>query len=114
MTLILSFRYFWFAMALVGAILPLSQFLPWALEDAGHVWLFMDQALTTPAARTVAADIVWAALCFSLYGATVMVRTRAWWLVLPLILTWTVGLSCGLPLFLALRAPPQAQNAKGS
>ncbi len=101
---ILSVRSFWFAMALIGAILPLSQLLPWAMADAGNIWLFMGQALTTPAARTVAADILWAALCFSLYAAIVMVRARTWWLALPIALTWTVGLSCGLPLFLALKA----------
>ena len=81
----------------------LSQFLPWLAEDLGNFVLFLEQATTTPAAMTVAADILWAAAVFSAYVLVQAVRTRTWRLLWAVLLTWTVGLSCGLPLYFALR-----------
>ena len=96
-------RWPWWMAALIGAILPLSQFLPWLAEDLGNFVLFLEQATTTPAAMTVAADILWAAAVFSAYVLVQAVRTRTWRLLWAVLLTWTVGLSCGLPLYFALR-----------
>lgn len=95
-------RAVWLALALIGAILPLMQFLPWVSADPARFLLFWDQATTTPAAKTVMADILWAAFVFSALVIYQAVRTRAWHLLLAVLATWSLGLSCGLPLFFAL------------
>ena len=59
--------------------------------------------VTTPAARTVMADILWAAAVFSVFVVIEAMRLRAWRLLFAVLLTWTVGLSAGLPLYFALR-----------
>ncbi|MGB0784609.1 MAG: DUF2834 domain-containing protein [Alphaproteobacteria bacterium] len=99
-----STRFFWYAMALIGAILPLYFLLPWAAEDPGNIWLFLEQATMNPASHTVAADIVWAAIVFSVYAILDAVRSRSLGLIVPIALTWTIGLSCGLPLFFAMKS----------
>ncbi len=98
-----SNRLIWWIIALIGAILPLAQYLPWALEDAGNIGLFLAEATTTPAARGVLADILWAAAVFSLWVSVRAWQTKAWRLLLTVLATWTLGLSCGLPLYFALR-----------
>ena len=96
-------RWIWWVAALIGAILPLSQFLPWALEDAGNIGLFLRESMTTPAARTVLADVLWAAAVFSAFAVVQAWRTKSWTLLFSVLATWTVGLSCGLPLYFALK-----------
>lgn len=97
-------RAVWLLLALVGAILPLMQFLPWVSTDPARFLLFWDQATTTAAAKTVMADVLWAALVFSALVIIQGIRTRAWHLLLAVLATWTIGLSCGLPLFFGLLA----------
>lgn len=96
-------RWIWWLAALIGAILPLSQFLPWALEDAENIGLFLRESTTTPAARAVLADILWAAAVFSVFVVVQAWRTKSWKLLFAILATWTLGLSCGLPLYFALR-----------
>ena len=103
MTAFPNLRPFWYVMALIGAILPYYFFLPWALEAPENVGLFLQQATLNPASMTVAADILWAAFAFSLYVGILVARTRQWSLLVTILLTWTIGLSCGLPLLLAMR-----------
>lgn len=98
-------RVIWWIAALIGAILPLSQFLSWAFEDASNIGFFWREATTTPAARTVIADILWAAGVFSIWVTVRAWQAKSWRLLLAVLATWTVGLSCGLPLYLALKGP---------
>lgn len=96
-------RLLWWIAALIGAILPMIQFLPWAFEDASNIGFFWQEATTTPAARTVMADILWAAGVFSVWAVIRAWQTKSWRLLLAVLATWTVGLSCGLPLYFALK-----------
>ena len=96
-------RWPWWLAALFGAILPLYFFLPWFIQDTANFFLFGQEAATTAAARTVLADIVWAALVFSVFVVIEVFRTKRFRLLWTLLLTWTIGLSCGLPLYFALR-----------
>lgn len=98
-----SDRWPWWIATVVGAALPLYFFVPWLIQDLGNFSLFVQQGTTTPAAQTVMADVVWAALVFSAYVILIILRTRAWRLLFCVLLTWTIGLSCGLPLYFALR-----------
>ena len=99
----LKFRWPWWLAALIGAILPLSQLLSWISENPANIVWFWDQSTQTPAARTVMADILWAAFVFSLFVMGQCIRTKNYRLLWSVVLTWTIGLSCGFPLYFALQ-----------
>ena len=96
-------RWPWWIATLIGAFLPLYFAVPWFMEDPSNYFLFMDQAATTPAAQTVLVDVLWAALVFSIFVVVQAWRTKKKRLILAVLFTWTIGLSCGLPLYFALR-----------
>ena len=91
------------ALALAGAILPYVIFVPWLAAHGLAPGLFFAQLFATAPATIFAADVLFAALVFVIFALAEGRRlgmTRLW--LYPLV-TFTIGLCCALPLFLALR-----------
>ena len=91
------------ALAVLGTVVPLSQFLPWLLEHGPNASLLLQQALAERLSAFAWADVVVSALTVIAFVRVEGERLdmRGTWL--PLVGTLAVGPSLGLPLFLWMR-----------
>ncbi len=93
----------YFALAAIGAALPLSAFLPWFARHGLDFPFFFTELFVNRISSFFAFDVIVSALVLPLFivvqGARDGVAGR-WWAVAA---TFTIGVSCGLPLFLGLR-----------
>jgi Terpene cyclase DEP1 len=90
--------------ALVGLILPYSQFLPWIVEhQALNISFFMRDLFANKISAFFALDVIVSAIVLILFIHSEGKRLRMRLLRLPTIGTLIVGVSLGLPLFLYLR-----------
>jgi len=90
------------ALAVLGTVLPLAQFVPWLAAHGLDMRLFAEQLFANRIGGFFAMDVLVSAIV-----VIVLVRGEGrdvpgGWLAIPA--TLLVGVSCGLPLFLMLRA----------
>lgn len=90
-------------LAVPGALLPLTAFLPWLGLHGLDVSRFAGDLFANPVSSFFALDVIASALVLTLFIIVQGRRdsVRALWL--PIAATFLIGVSCGLPLFLALR-----------
>lgn len=96
-------KYFYGVLALLGTILPYSQFIPWVYEQGFDIRQFIYEAGQSQISGFAWMDILVASavlIGFILYEGRKKQMKHLW---LPVIATVTVGVSLGLPLFLLLR-----------
>lgn len=90
-------------LCVLGAAIPLTAFVPFALENGLDLGLFVQEMFGTQVATFLSADLIlsslalWVFIYFELRKRPI----RYWWLAI--IANVGVGLSLGLPLFLLLR-----------
>lgn len=103
----------WLLLAIVGTILPMSQFIPASIAGEFSVRALVRDVTDTRLARGVAADLAVAAttgvLLIILDG--VRRRIRGWWIAL--LGTFLIGFSFGLPFYLYLRDRAERSLAGG-
>lgn len=93
----------WMLLAVPGALLPLAAFLPWLGIHGLDAPLFLTHLFANPVSSFFALDVILSALALTLF---IIVQGRRdgvplpW---LPVARTFLIGVSFGLPLFLALR-----------
>ncbi|MEJ2765365.1 DUF2834 domain-containing protein [Photobacterium sp. MCCC 1A19761] len=92
---------------ILGILLPYGAFLPWLMTHGLDVIRLIQDAIANPISIFAWLDVVVAALALATFivtdGKAHGVRFR--WLAL--IGTFTVGVSCGLPLYLYLKEKQQ-------
>lgn len=90
-------------LAIVGFLLPMSQFTPWALEHGLDIGKFLADLFSNRIGGFFGFDVFVAAIVTILLiqqeGKRLQLQNR----FIPIIGTLLVGVSFGLPLFLALR-----------
>jgi hypothetical protein len=90
-------------LATAGAAVPLAAFLPWLALHGPDLPLFAHDLFANRVAAFFGLDVIVSALVLFV---SVLIETRraamrhGW---LPILATCLIGVSCGLPLFLALR-----------
>ena len=90
-------------LCVLGALIPLAVFVPFALENGLDMGLFVQEMFGTQVSSFLSADLIissltlWAFIYFELRKRQI----KYWWLAI--IANVGVGLSLGLPLFLLLR-----------
>ena len=96
-------RRLYLSLALIGAILPYSQFLPWLAKHGPNLPLLLTELFSTRMGAFFGLDVLVSAVVLLIFirreGAAREMRD----LWLPIAATCLVGVSCGLPLFLYLR-----------
>jgi hypothetical protein len=96
-------KHLYLALAVVGTLLPLSQFLPFLRDHGVDASLFVQQLFATPVGAffgldvLVSAIVLWVFVYFEGRAASIPYRWA------PVLATLVVGVSLGLPLFLYLR-----------
>ena len=87
----------------LGALLPLSQFVPWVIENGLDVPLFFQELFSTKIGGFFGMDVIVSAMvlfvCIFAEGKRLEIPN----LWIPLVATLSVGVSLGLPLFLYMR-----------
>jgi hypothetical protein len=93
----------WLALALVGAVLPYSQFLPWLAEHGPNVPLLFTELFSTRMGAFFGLDVMVSAVVLIAFIRREGAKRKMRMLWLPIAATCLIGVSCGLPLFLYLR-----------
>jgi hypothetical protein len=96
-------RWWYLTLAVIGAVLPYSRFVPWLLEHGLNLPLFISELFSTRIGGFFGLDVLVSAV--ALLGFIRRERAlrplRHTWLAI--VATLLIGVSCGLPLFLYLR-----------
>lgn len=87
----------------LGALLPLSQFIPWVVENGLDVPLFFQELFSTKIGSFFGMDVMVSAVVLFVFIFTEGKRLEIPNLWLPVFATLSVGVSLGLPLFLYMR-----------
>ena len=103
-------RWICLALAVWGAIYPMVYFLQWFGENgydlAGMVGAWHANAATSG----LVWDLTIAAIALAVWILAEVVRRRMWHGLIAIPATFCIGVSCGLPLYLFLRARPGGQG----
>jgi hypothetical protein len=99
------------SLALIGAVLPYSQFLPWLAEHGPNVPLLFTELFSTRAGAFFGLDVLVSAVVLIAFIRGEGARRKMPILWLPIAATCLIGVSCGLPLFLYLRERQLASDA---
>lgn len=104
-------KYVYGLLSLIGIALPYSQFIPWVRQNGFNFSLLIEEIMKTRISSFAWLDVIVSAIVligFILYEGK---RNRMRLLWIPVIGTFTVGVSFGLPIFLFLR---ELHNEKGN
>ena len=86
-----------------GAVLPLSQFIPWVAEHGLNIPLFLQELFSTRIGGFFGMDVIVSAIVLIYFILFEGRRRQTSYLWLPVAATLSVGVSLGLPLFLYMR-----------
>ena len=96
-------RWVYLSLALIGAVLPYAQFLPWLAEHGPNLPLLLAELFSTRAGAFFGLDVLVSAVVLIAFIRREGARRKMNLLWLPIAATCLIGVSCGLPLFLYLR-----------
>jgi len=96
-------RWWYLFLAVLGAILPYSQFVPWLVDHGLNLRLLLIELFSTRIGGFCGLDVLVSAVAllgFIRRESALRAVPHKW---LPVVATLLIGVSCGLPLFLYLR-----------
>jgi hypothetical protein len=96
-------RTLYLTLAVVGAVLPYSQFLPWLMKHGLNVPMLFTELFATNVGAFFGLDVIISAIALIAFIRREGSRRNMRKLWLPITATCLIGVSCGLPLFLYLR-----------
>jgi 4-amino-4-deoxy-L-arabinose transferase-like glycosyltransferase len=90
-------------LCVLGAVIPMTVFVPFALENGADMGLFVREMFGTQVASFLSADLMLSSLALwvFIFFEVRKQKIKYWWL--SIIANFAVGLSLALPLFLLLR-----------
>jgi hypothetical protein len=100
-------------LAILGAVLPLSAFVPWAVANGFDPRLFFEELFANRVSAFFGLDVIIAAVVviFFAHAEARRARLRRPWI--PVVATLLVGVSFGLPLLLLMRdEEPRQREAR--
>ena len=96
-------RLLFLALAILGTVLPMRYFLAWFGENGFSIMGMVDAWHVNAATSGLVWDLTIAALALTLWVLIETVQQRNWLALVAIPATFCIGVSCGLPLYLALR-----------
>jgi hypothetical protein len=95
-------RWWYLSLAIAGAVVPYSFFVPWLMEHGLNIGLMVRELFSTRMGAFFGCDVLLSAVVvISFIRRDRAARVSNRWV--PMLATCLVGVSCGLPLFLFLR-----------
>lgn len=89
------------ALAVAGLLIPYSQFVPYLLENGLNIGMILSDISSSRIAAFGWLDVAVSAVVLVVMILDERDGIRHWWL--PVVDTFTVGISCGLPMYMYLR-----------
>lgn len=100
-------RLIYLGLAVIGTIWPMRYFLQWFSENGFSISGMVDAWHANPATSGLVWDLTIAAAALVVWMLAEVYQRKDWWvLAICLPATFCIGVSCGLPLYLFLRARP--------
>ena len=94
----------WLALAVWGAVHPMYWFVTHMRETGTGLGGLIDAWYVNASTTGLTWDLTIAAVTLTIWVIVEAVRSRDWWRLLAVPATYCIGVSCGLPLYLYLRA----------
>lgn len=102
-------RTIYLVLCFVGFVLPYSQFVPWAMVHGVDGPLFIHELFSTRIGGFFGMDVIVSAIVLTVFVLIEGRRLEMPKLWIPVLGTFLVGVSFGLPLFLYMRHPYTAR-----
>ena len=99
-------RWVWAALAVWGAVHPMSWFLTWFATEGWSLTRMVEAWHANAATSGLVWDLTIAAITLTVWVLAEVAVRRNWIALLAIPATFAIGVSCGLPLYLFLRAKP--------
>jgi hypothetical protein len=96
-------RWLYLPLAVIGAVLPYSQFVPWLAAHGLNLRLLFEELFSGRVSTFFGLDVIVSALVLLVFIFREGTERKMRMLWLPVAATCLIGVSCGLPLFLYLR-----------
>lgn len=91
----------YFLLFIVGVVVPYYEFISFIFENGFDFKLLFDQLIATRISRFFAYDIIISAIVLLVFILNEKTGVKNYWV--PILATFTIGVSAGLPLFLYQR-----------
>lgn len=99
-------RLIYLALAIWGAIHPMSYFIAWFQDHGWQLGPMIDAWYVNDATSGLVWDLTIAAVALTVWILAEVWARRNWVSLLAIPATFCIGVSCGLPLYLFLRSRP--------
>lgn len=99
----MALRALWLALAIWGAIHPMSWFLAWFDQNGYDLPGMIDAWHANAASSGLVWDLTIAAIALTVFVIAECAERRNWLGLIAIPATFGIGVSCGLPLYLFLR-----------
>jgi hypothetical protein len=96
-------RWLYLFLAVLGTLLPYSQFVPWLAEHGLNIRMLFTQLFLGHVSAFFGLDAIVSALVLFVFIFHEGTQRKMHMLWLPVTATCLIGVSCGIPLFLYLR-----------
>jgi hypothetical protein len=90
-------------LCVLGTFLPLSQFVPWVIDNGLNMPFFFQELFSTKIGSFFGMDVIVSAVVLFVFIFAEGKRLGMQNIWLPVVATLSVGVSLGLPLFLYMR-----------
>ena len=97
-------------LCVLGILLPLSQFVPWVIDNGLNMPLFFQELFSTKVGGFFGMDVIVSAVVLFVFIFAEGRRLGMPNLWIPVVATLSVGVSLGLPLFLYMRQSKIEKN----
>lgn len=99
-------RWIFLGLAIWGAIQPMMYVGPWIIENGFNLQAMVALWKANDAVTGLYWDLLISAITLTVWILFEVWVRRNWIALLAIPATWVIGVSCGLPLYLFLRAKP--------
>lgn len=97
-------RNIFFLLAIWGAVHPMYYFITWFQAEGWDIMAMVDAWHVNAATSGLVWDLTIAAVTLTIWIIYEAFSTKNWLSLIAIPATFCIGVSCGLPLYLALRA----------
>ena len=101
-----ALRALYLFLAIIGALLPMLHYLPWMSETGVDLPMLFATWHSNGATSGLYYDLLISALALCVWIIAETYIRKDYWVLICLPITFLIGVSCALPLFLFLRARP--------